>query len=228
MSKGSLGPNRSALIVWGGWDGHSPQPFAERVSRSLASSGFTVRQADSLAVLGDEALLQSVALIVPIWTMGELAKEEWNALERAVRGGVGFAGFHGGMCDAFRTNTDYQFLTGGQFVRHPGGIIDYEVRIVEPQHPIMQGLANFRLKSEQYYMHVDPSNHVLATTTFSGEHEGMDWIRGTQMPVVWTRSYGKGRVFYASYGHAPEEFDGPEAMEIIARGLVWAAARSAT
>ena len=58
----------------------------------------------------------------------------------------------------------------------------------------MQGITDFDYPSEQYYMHVDPANEVLATTTFSGEHA--PWIEGVVMPVVWKRRYGEGRVFY--------------------------------
>jgi type 1 glutamine amidotransferase len=76
------------------------------------------------------------------------------------------------------------------------------------------------MHSEQYYMHVDPSNQVLATTTFSDEFH--DWIAGTVMPVVWTRRWGAGRVFYSSLGHVAADFDVPEAKEIVRRGLLWA------
>ena len=107
-----------------------------------------------------------------------------------MRGGVGLAGYHGGMCDAFREAVDYQFMCGGQWVAHPGNIIDYSVDITRPDDPIMQGLADFAYRSEQYYMHVDPSNEVLATTTFSGEHA--PWIEGVVMPVVWKRQHGAG------------------------------------
>ena len=64
-------------------------------------------------------------------------------------------------------------------------------------------------------MHVDPCNDVLATTTFSGEHDEVPWIKGCIMPVVWKRMYGKGRVFYSSAGHVRRDFDVPEVREIV-------------
>ena len=76
------------------------------------------------------------------------------------------------------------------------------------------------MHSEQYYMHVDPGNEVLATTTFSGEYH--PWIEGTVMPVVWKRRYGDARVFYASVGHVAKDFDVPEARQIVQRGMLWA------
>jgi hypothetical protein len=152
--------------------------------------------------------------------MGTITPEQEAGLLDAVRSGVGIAGWHGGMGDSFRNNTEYQFMVGGQWVAHPGNIIDYEVNIIKPEDPIVAGLSDFKMHSEQYYMHVDPSNEVLATTTFSGEY--CEWIAGTVMPVVWKRRYGKGRVFYSSLGHVAKDFEVPEALEIMKRGMLWA------
>jgi type 1 glutamine amidotransferase len=205
-----------ALIVWGGWSGHRPQAFAERCAGMLEHEGLTVDVRDTLDALAD---LDGLRLIVPIWTMGTIAPEPLAALLGAVEGGVGIAGFHGGMGDAFRDATDYQFMVGGQFVSHPDGIKDYEVHLLDD--PLTEGLSDFRVRSEQYYMHVDPSNHVLATTTF--DPETAPWVAGTVMPVAWTRTWGAGRVFYSSLGHAPAELDVPEARELLRRGMLWAA-----
>jgi type 1 glutamine amidotransferase len=112
-------------------------------------------------------------------------------------------------------------MVGGQWVAHPGGVIDYEVNIIDHDDPITRGLEDFKMHSEQYYMHVDPLNQVLATTTFSAEHA--PWIGGVVMPVVWKKMYGKGRVFYTSLGHVAKDFDVPEAREIVQRGMLWAA-----
>jgi type 1 glutamine amidotransferase len=206
-----------ALIVWGGWDGHRPEAFAERCAGMLEQEGLSVRVADTLDALRDG--LGDLRLIVPIWTMGTIAPEPLEALMGAVEGGVGLAGFHGGMGDAFRDATDFQFMVGGQFVSHPDGIKDYEVHVLDD--PLTDGLGDFRVRSEQYYMHVDPSNHVLATTTF--DPETAPWVSGTVMPVAWTRRWGAGRVFYSSLGHAPQELDVPEARELLRRGMLWAA-----
>jgi type 1 glutamine amidotransferase len=124
------------------------------------------------------------------------------------------------MGDSFRDNTEYQWMVGGQWVAHPGNIYAYTVNIVNHTDPITAGLSDFQMTSEQYYMHVDPSNEVLATTTFNGKHA--DWIDGTVMPVVWKRRFGLGRVFYSSLGHVAKDFDVPEAKEIQRRGMLWA------
>jgi type 1 glutamine amidotransferase len=167
--------------------------------------------------------MSSLSVIVPCWTMGTISGEQEKGLLEAVRGGVGIAGWHGGMGDSFRNNCNYQFMTGGQFVGHPGGIIPYTVNITKPNDPLVKGIADFQITSEQYYMHTDPGNDVLATTTFSGAHDGADWIKGVVMPVVWKRTYGKGRVFYSSLGHVAAEFDIPAVRTIMQRGILWAA-----
>ena len=213
-------PKKSALIVWGGWEGHTPERSSAVVRGLLERNGFDVRVETSTRAYADPAIAE-LDLIVPMITMSTIEKQEVENLCAAVRGGVGLGGFHGTMCDAFRNETEYQFMTGGQWVSHPGNIIDYRVNISKPDDPLMQGIGDFDCRSEQYYMHVDPANEVLATTTFSGAH--CDWVRGVVMPVVWKKNYGKGRVFYSALGHTADEFAVNEMATIVERGLVWAA-----
>ena len=177
--------------------------------------------ADTLDAYLDSEKMHSLSLIVPVWTMGTIERDQEKGLLDAVASGVGIAGWHGGMGDSFRTATEYQFMVGGQWVAHPGGILDYQVDIINHDDPITSGIPDFKMKSEQYYMHVDPSNEVLATTTFAGT-EDAPWIKGCVMPVVWRRKYGEGRVFYNSLGHVAADFDVPECREITKRGLLWA------
>ena len=187
----------------------------------LHEDGYSVRVETDLAVLADPAI-HELSLIVPIYTMSKIDKEPMLNLVKAIEGGVGLAGHHGGMSDAFRDAVDYQFVVGGQWVAHPGNIIDYTVDVTKPDDPIMQGIPkSFPYHSEQYYMHMDPSVEVLATTTFSGEHAA--WTKGVVMPVVWKRIYGKGRVFHSTLGHRAAEFEVKEMATIMRRGLNWAA-----
>lgn len=211
---------RQALIVWGGWNGHTPKECADEVAGMLRGDGFEVFIEDTTEAFADPAL-KEMHLIVPIYTMSTMEKEEVTNLTAAVESGVGLAGFHGGMCDAFRNEVAYQFMTGGQWVAHPGNIIDYQVRVTRRDDPVMQGIEDFAYRSEQYYMHVDPNNEVLAETTFTGDHA--PWIAGHTMPVVWKRKHGAGRVFYSSLGHRVEEFENRSMKTILHRGLLWAA-----
>ncbi|MGI6295437.1 MAG: ThuA domain-containing protein [Armatimonadota bacterium] len=214
---------KRALFAWGGWEGHDPRQTTEKASEALAGVGFDVVVKDTLAAFEDVDEVKSFDLIVPCFTMAEISGAQWAAMQQAVQSGVGFAGWHGGAGDAFRTNTDYQFMVGGQWVAHPGGIVDYEVKILSyTGDPIIEGIEDFKMHSEQYYMHVDPSNETLAVSIL-GHHDEAPWIKGCIMPAVWKRKYGEGRVFYSSLGHCAADFDVPEVLEILTRGMAWAA-----
>lgn len=215
--------SKRVLINWGGWEGHEPEACAELFAKLLRKEGFEVDVVSDLEVYTDETYLQKLDLIVPVWTMSKISEAQEEGLLNAIRNGAGLAGWHGGMADAFRQNVDYQWMVGGQWVAHPGNIIPYEVTISDRDDPIVSDMADFGMVSEQYYLHVDPSNQVLATTTFTGEHGGAPWIAGTVMPVVWKRRFGHGKVFYSSLGHVRKDFEVPQAREIMFRGMLWAA-----
>lgn len=213
---------KKALMVWGGWDGHQPKQCVDIFAPVLEKEGFDVTVSDTMDVYKDADLMADLSLVVPCWTMGTIEGDQAKGLLEAVKGGVGIAGWHGGMADAFRNHTEYQFMVGGQWVAHPDGIIDYTVNIIDHDDPITAGLKDFNMHSEQYYLHVDPGNEVLATTTFT-DRVSSPWINGTTIPVVWKRMWGEGKVFYSSLGHVASDFDVPEAREIQRRGMLWAA-----
>jgi type 1 glutamine amidotransferase len=224
MAQGSDG-GRSALIVWGGWDGHEPQQVAQIFVEQLESKGFTVEVSDTLDAFLDAEKLKQLSLIVPVWTMGRITGEQLNPVLEAVKGGVGIAGCHGGMCDSFREATEWQWMTGGQWVAHPGNDgTEYTVRITDSSHFITQGApAEFRVVSEQYYLHTDPSNKTLAVTHFpiaDGPHAPNGPF---DMPVIWTRMWGQGRVAYNSLGHHADIVSQPEILPLMTRSLLWAA-----
>ena len=211
--------SKRALMVWGGWDGHEPEQTTVIFAEILRGHGYEVDVETDLDVFLDAERLAAMDLITPVYTMSTITADQEKGLLTAIKAGTGLGGWHGGMADAFRNNPEYQFAVGGQWVAHPGNIIDYTVQIASDD-PIVDGLGEFAMHSEQYYMHVDPSNEVLATTTFSGDCA--PWIAGTVMPVAWKRHYGEGRVFYCSLGHVASDFDVPEAKTIVERGLRWA------
>jgi type 1 glutamine amidotransferase len=214
-------PKGKVLIVWGGWSGHQPKACVDVFAPWLSEQGFDVEIATSLDAYLDAEKMKGLSLVVQSWTMGQITPQQEKGLLDAVRAGVGLAGWHGGLADAFRANPEYEFMVGGSFAAHPGGIIDYDVHIAKRDDPITKGLADFRMHSEQYYMLVDPNAEVLATTTFSGK--AMTSIEGAVMPVAWKKLYGKGRVFNSTLGHAASEFNVPEARAIMQRGMLWAA-----
>ena len=214
-----------AIITWGGWDGHQPEVVAALFAGMLRAEGLAVEVSDSLSCFDDAAKLATYDLIVPVWTMSEITKDQALNACAAVAGGVGMAGCHGGMCDAFRSNVDWQFMTGSQWVAHPGNDgMEYRVKIVSDD-PLVAGIADFDVKSEQYYLHVDPAVKVLATTEFplfAGPHSPNGMVA---MPVAYTKLWGQGRVYYNALGHQANVIDHGAPLEMLRRGMVWAARR---
>ncbi len=216
-----------ALIVWGGWDGHAPDMAAGIFRDMLTNAGMNVTVTDSLDCFDDAAALRALDLIVPVWTDGTLSREAATNVSEAVAHGTGIAGCHGGMCDAFRSSPLWQFMTGANWVAHPGGDgVRYRVNITSDD-PLVAGIEDFDVESEQYYLHVDPANRVLATT----RTDAVDWYHSpngaVNMPVVWTRTWGLGRVYYNALGHQPDVIAAGPAYEMLRRGMLWAAAGKA-
>jgi type 1 glutamine amidotransferase len=210
-----------ALIVRGGWEGHQPVACTELFLDGLRADGFEPTIAETLEVYADQTVMTGVDLVVQCWTRGRLTPEQETGLLECVRGGAGFAGWHGGVTASFPEAAGYQYLVGGRFVCHPGGFVDYDVNIVA-EHSIVDGLGDFSVHTEQYFCHVDPTLTVLATTTFTGDH-GAPETAGAVVPVVWLRQFGRGRVFVSTLGHAPEDLQLPQTRTITERGLRWAA-----
>lgn len=217
---------KQALIVWGGWLGHQPEEVAAIYQEVLEREGFTVEVSDSLQSFADRERLMALDLIVPNWTMGQIEKDFVFNIMAAVQSGVGIAGTHGGMCDAFRNNVDWQFMTGGNWVAHPGNDgVEYTVNIKHSSSSLLAGIEDFTVVSEQYYLHFDPAVEVLATTRFPnpnvpGPHSTNSPV---DMPVVWTKRWGAGRVFYCSLGHQADIIEMAPVKETIRRGFLWAA-----
>ena len=214
---------KKALIFWGGWDGHQPELVANLFRGMLEAEGYTVAVSPSQDVLAERATLESLDLIVPIWTMGTIEKDFVVNVAEAVAGGVGLAGCHGGMCDAFRDNVLWQFMTGANWVAHPGGDgLEYRVHIVPDSGALTEGIADFDVKTEQYYLHVDPANVVLATTRFPTAKWYHSANGPVDMPVAWTRQWGMGRVYFNALGHHADVIDHGAPREMLRRGLIWA------
>lgn len=206
---------KKALVTWGGWMGHEPDQVADILAGILRDCNFEVEISDTLDTYKDKEKMASLNLIVPIWTMSTIEKEQLDGLLHAVKvEAVGIAGCHGGMADSFRNEVEYQYMVGGQWVAHPGNDgVTYRVNIVDRGHPLTEDMEDFTVVSEKYYMHVDPAVKVHATTNFDD----------VKMPVVWTKKYGEGRVYYCSLGHVANIVDMPEVRLLMQRGMVWAA-----
>lgn len=225
-TKGEPYMKKTALIVWGGWDGHEPRQVAERFGKTLEKENFDVQISDTLDSFLDREKLKTFDLIIPIVTGSQITNAQKDSVIEAVASGVGLAGCHGGMCDSFRECVEWQFMTGSQWVAHPGGCIEkYTVNIKKnASSPIIYGIEDFEVhNTEQYYLHVDPCVNVLATTRFPVAKWYHSANGQVDVPVVYTKMWGMGRVFYNSLGHHADIFDVPEAIELMRRGFLWAA-----
>ncbi|CAL9563023.1 MULTISPECIES: ThuA domain-containing protein [Streptomyces] len=216
-----------ALYLYGGWPGHKPYEVAEWALAEMRDLGLSVDTINDPYRLEED--LTGYDLIVIGWTQAHttetLTPRQEDSLLHAVENGTGVAGWHG-MAASFRASLRYNHLVGGNCVSHPGGEgveVPYKVTITDPAHEVTASVSDFEVASEQYYMHVDPANHVLAETVFSGEH--LPWIEGQRMPVAWVRRWGAGRVFYCSVGHYLKDLTQPDATRLVRQGIGWAARR---
>jgi type 1 glutamine amidotransferase len=195
-----------ALITWGGWDGHQPDKVAAFFAEELRAAGMQVEVTDSL-----------------VWTMSSIEPHRSENVAAAVAAGVGLAGCHGGMCDAFRADVLWQFMTGAQWVAHPGNDgVNYRVRMVSDD-PLVAGIADFDVATEQYYLHIDPAVRIHAVCDFpvaDGPHAPNGPVA---MPVVFSKLWGQGRVYYNALGHQAGVINHGPARVLMRRGLMWAA-----
>jgi uncharacterized protein len=204
-----------ALIVRGGWDGHQPVACTELFRDFLESNGFTLRVAETLDVYADPVAMSEADLIVQCWTRGRFTPEQENGLVERVAAGAGFAGWHGGVLAIGYEAARYQHMVGGRFLFHPGGLVDHTVEVTDGEP------CRYDVHTEQYYLHVDPTLDVLATTTFRGTPDAPE-TAGAVMPVTWRRPFRRGRVFVTTLGHSPDDLTVPPTRAMVERGLLWA------
>ena len=119
---------KKALIFQGGWDGHEPQLTSKRFAGMLERNGITAEIYDNHECFADLEKLLTYDLIVACWTMGTMEGQYSRNISEAVARGVGLAGCHGGMCDAFRNDTEWQFMTGGQWVEGVSAVLSIRER----------------------------------------------------------------------------------------------------
>ncbi|SDD51780.1 hypothetical protein SAMN05216410_3412 [Sanguibacter gelidistatuariae] len=216
-------PQRRALVVRGGWPGHSPEVATDLFVPHLIEAGFDVIVENSLEVYADAELMAGLDLIVQCWTMGEILPDELRGLRTAVAAGTGFAGWHGGIIDSFRLATDYLQMMGAQFAAHPGDLLDHTITVQPDRadHPVVAGISSITLHSEQYWVLTDAAIDVLATTQIH-PRPGDPWTDPLTCPAIWTRTWGEGRIFVCAPGHHMADLVNPDLRAVIERGMVWA------
>lgn len=226
---------KTALVVRGGWDGHQPQEATERFIPHLERNDYAIRVEESTDVYADAEYMATVDLVMQANTMNTIEPTHLAGLIAAVRNGTGMAGWHGGIADSYRNSADYLHMIGGQFAHHAGiepekrigeqsdNYLTHTIRIVpeKREHPIVAGLDDFELTTEQYWVLSDSYNEVLATTTVAARPFDA-WREPVTSPSVWTRQWGEGHIFVCTAGHRVEVLDHPSVRTIIERGLLWA------
>jgi len=140
--------------------------------------------------------------------------------------GKGFIGAHTGD-DAFFEWPEFAEMVGGWFDGHPWGVFEAPVIVEDAKFPAMRHLpARFTIKDE-IYQHKNFSRdkiHVLARLDASK----LDYTKPNihredrDFPVAWSKMYGKGRVFYATFGHAAETWDDPRVQKLYVEAIKWA------
>lgn len=226
---------KRVLVVRGGWDGHQPIETTNVFIPFFEEHGFAVHVSESTEIYADQEFMAGVDLIQQTNTMNTIKKEEFQGLQTAIIGGTGFAGWHGGIADSYRNTSDYLQMVGGQFANHPGkhpdecigeqsdNYVPHSINFTElgKKHQITQGISDFELTTEQYWVLHDSYNNVLATTT-QKVRPWDPWDREITSPAIWTRKWGKGKIFVITCGHNLEVVLNPKVKTIIERGLLWA------
>jgi len=230
-------PSKLAIVVRGGWDGHSPVEATNMFIPHLEANGFEVRIFDSPAPYADAALMAQTDLIMQCNTMSTIERDQVRGLKQAIHNGTGMAGWHGGIADSYRDSSEYLHLIGAQFAEHPSlhdpatdtmtgperNYVPYRVNMLPEaaDHPITQGLSDFELVTEQYWVLWDRYLDVLATTT-QRVRPWDPWNREVTSPAIWTRQWGKGRIFVCTPGHSLDVLEHPTVRTVVERGLLWA------
>lgn len=152
-------------------------------------------------------------LVVFYWTMDQINESQKRGLMNHIAAGNGFVTFHSGA-DSFRGDPDYRSFVGGYFIGHPK-YRQYQVSVTENDSPITKDIVEFMITDEQYYLDYNPQVNVLA----NGLH------KGKTMPVLWTKDWGKGRIFYNALGHDAKACQQEVFQKLMIRGALWAAKR---
>lgn len=204
-------PGIKTLLLTGGtihdWQGCGDE--IERILRTADKFDVT-RVNDDLSVL-EAPNLDAYDVLVLYWTRGDLTDAQRDGLLNWIASGKGFAGVHSATA-SFRECPEFHEMLGGIFRTHPKPY-EYTVEIVDYQHPIMRDMDDFTVFDEQYIMDLEPGLHILAEAKYEGEG----------VPVVWTKSWGDGRVYYLALGHDVEACRNEHFALLLIRGTAWAA-----
>ncbi|SIO57672.1 hypothetical protein SAMN05444166_5459 [Singulisphaera sp. GP187] len=206
-------PKRKPLTVLflGDQGPHRPADRFPQLASVLSGRGIAMTYTENISDLNAGTLAKYDALVIYANTT-QIGKDQEKALLDFVANGGGFVPLHcASFC--FLNSPEYIALVGAQFQKHGTG--QFETTVIDPDHPIIKGLEPFRTWDETYVhtKHNTKDRHVLQTR---------DDPAGSE-PWTWTRTQGKGRVFYTAYGHDARTWGHPGFHDLVERGIRWAA-----
>lgn len=202
---------KRVLIIWGGWEGHNPENVANKLKELLMDRGYMVDSTSRLGALLN-GNLNDYSVIIPVWSCGIEGDIYLTQLIKAVESGVGIMAFHGGI-DWFSTEKYYEMI--GALYLYDTLPEKYTVEVMD-DHVITDGINDFDVVSEKYFMQMDPTNNVLATAYYNEMNT----------PVMWTKNHKEGRVFYSTLAHSEEEVFSEPHQTILLNAVDWCAKNS--
>jgi len=208
---------RLEVLFLGDKGHHKPMERIPSLMAALGPKGINFTYTDDLVDLNPQILAKYDALMVfANWNEIDAAAEK--ALLDFVASGKGFLPIHcASYC--FRNSDAYVKLVGGQFWRHTMDSVTTQT--VQAAHPIMQGLNPFTAYDETYlHSQLQPDNNILAVREIKADQEKDKPGQATE-PYTWTRTHGKGKVFYTAYGHDERTWNQPGFQELIYKAILW-------
>jgi type 1 glutamine amidotransferase len=140
--------------------------------------------------------------------------------------GKGFVGAHTATT-AFFSWPEFGEMLGGRYDEHPWGITEARVIIEDPAFPAMAHFQPVFTLREEFYQIKDFSREqirVLARIDPSSLDLTRQGVRRKDgdFPLAWAKTYGKGRVFYAAFGHEREAWGNPSLRKMWLEAMKWA------
>lgn len=201
-------------LVFSGGEIHDGKGVGDEIERILrADERYDVTRVHEDLTVFEGAGLDPYELVVFFYTIGEISPAQREGLLSWVARGGTFVPVHSGA-DSFRESPEYRAMVGGWFVTHPA-YRQYQVSICDPSHPATEGIEEFFVTDEMYVTDFDPRVEVLASSLWKG---------GT-VPVIWTKTWGEGRVYYLALGHDPAACQQEIFATLLTRGAAWAVTR---
>jgi uncharacterized protein len=210
---------------------HEVIPLSQDILKAIGETAprFEVTASEDVSVFTAENLRRFATVM--FYTTGELPMSEAQkaALTQFVRAGGGFLGVHSAT-DTFYLWQEYLKLIGGYFNEHPWHQA-VKIEVADPSSPLVGFLgpsltitdeiyqiADFDYRGSHVLLRLDPASVDLDA---GGVHR-----RFYGWPLAWTRSYGKGRVFYTALGHEEAVWRDPRYQQMLRKAVLWAMRRS--